>query len=126
MLHLAADRDQLVSTTDADAEQPRQRVHHQHGLRVLPLLAHPRDGVKCVVEEMRIDLRLQSLQLRLAQVDLLAAHGRHQFLNPVHHVLERHRQVLHLAHARHRLIAEVVRIPFKAPHRGNQILDWFR
>ena len=58
VLHLAADGDQFVALTDADAEQPRQRVDHHHGFRVLPLLAHPRNGIQRIVEEVGVDLRL--------------------------------------------------------------------
>ena len=58
VLHLAADGDQLVTLADADAEQPRQGVDHHHSLRVLPLLAHPGDGVQGIIKEMGVDLRL--------------------------------------------------------------------
>ena len=58
VLHLAADGDQLVALADADAEQPRQGVDHHHGLRVLPLLTHPGNGIQGIIQEVGVDLRL--------------------------------------------------------------------
>ena len=58
---------------------------------------------------MRVDLRLKRLQLGLAQIDLLAAHRDHELLDLSDHVAEGGREVLHLAHARDRLIGEIVR-----------------
>ena len=58
VLHLAADGDQLVPLADADTEQPRQGVDHHHGFRVLPLLAHPGNGIQGIIQEVGVDLRL--------------------------------------------------------------------
>ena len=89
MLQLAADGDKLVAAADADAEQPRQRIDHLDGLGISPLLAHPCDGVKRIIEEVRVDLRLQGAQLRLAQVDLLGTHLLHEALDLHDHLPER-------------------------------------
>ena len=86
VLHLVADGDELMALADADAEQLRQRVYHHDRFLVLPPLAHPRNGVERVVEEMRVDLRLQGSELRFAEVHLFGAHGRHQLLDFPHHV----------------------------------------
>ena len=48
-----------MSAADADAEQPRQGMHHLDGVSVFAALAHPGDGIQRIVEKMRVDLRLQ-------------------------------------------------------------------
>ena len=123
VLHLAADGDELMTLADADAEQLRQRVYHHDRFLVLPPLAHPRNGVERVVEEMRVDLRLQGSELRFAEVHLFGAHGRHQLLDLPHHVRKRGRQILHLAHAGDWLIDKIVRIFLKLRHRRNQVMN---
>ena len=59
------------------------------GLGISPLLAHPRNGVERIIEKVRVDLRLQGAQLRLAQVDLLGTHLLHEALDLHDHLPER-------------------------------------
>ena len=89
MFDLLGDWNQLMPLTDADAEQPRQRVDHLYCVGVAPLLAHPRNRVQRVVQEVRIDLCLQRFQLGFAQIDLFLAHRGHQLLDAPHHMLKR-------------------------------------
>ena len=69
---------------------------------------------------MRVYLRLQGLELRLAEVDLLLAHGGHQLLYAQHHVLEGVRELLHLARAADGAVGEVVGVGLEALHGRGQ------
>ena len=120
VLDLLGDGDELVAAADADAEQPCQGVHHIHRVGVPPPLAHPGDGVQGIIQKMGVDLGLEGLQLSLAQVDLLLAHGGHELLNPQHHVPEGLGELPDLPGAPHRAVGKVVGVPLKALHGGGQ------
>ena len=123
VLQLLFDRDQLMPAADADAEQPRQCMDHLDGIGVFAALTHPGDGIQRIVEKMRVDLRLQRLELCLAQDDFLLAHGGHQSLDTPDHVAEGIRKVLHLPRAAHRAKDKVVGILLKCLHCVLQLLE---
>ena len=72
---------------------------------------------------MWVNLRLQGLELGLAQINLLLAHGGHQLLDAPHHMAERVRQVLHLPRAAHGVERKVIGILLKRLHCVLQLLE---
>ena len=123
VLQLLFDRDQLMPAADADAEQPRQCMDHLDGIGVFAALTHPGDGIQRIVEKMRVDLRLQRLELGLAQDDFLLADGGHKLLDAAYHVAEGVREVLHLPRAAHGLKGEVVGVLLKLLHGCFELLQ---
>ena len=98
-------------------------MDHLHSVSIFAALAHPCDGIQRIVEEMRVDLCLQRLQLGLAQDDLLLAHGGHQPLDTSDHVAEGIRKILHLPRAAHRAKDKVVCVLLKRLHCVLQLLE---
>ena len=118
VLDLLGDGDELVAAADADAEQPRQCMDHLDSIGVFAALTHPGDGIQRIVEKMRVDLRLQRLELCLAQDNFLLADGGHKLLDAAYHVAEGVREVLHLPRAAHGLKGEVVGVLLRAAATG--------
>ena len=122
MLQFAADGNQLVAAADTDTEQAGKRIDHLDSLGILSLLAHPGDGVQRVIQKMRIDLCLQSTELRFPQIDFFLADRFHQLLNLEHEVTERTGKVTDFPYSYlRRLIVEPVGVLFKLFHGVFQI-----
>ena len=120
MLDLLGDGDKLVPPADTDAEQPGQRMNHFDRIRVASLLTHPRNGIQGIIEEMGVDLSLERLQLRFAQIDFFLTHSRHQPLDAQDHVSKGIRQLPHLLRPSYRVVGKVVGISLKVLHSGGQ------
>ena len=109
-----------MAFADADAEQLRQSVYHIDGIGVAALFAHPGDRVQGVIEEMRVDLRLQRFQLSFAKVYLFFPDGVHQLLDPHDHVPKGTGKLLHFPGPSHRMVGKVVSAGFKVLHGRSQ------
>ena len=69
---------------------------------------------------MGVDLGLEGLQLRLAQIHFLFPHRGHQLLDAQDHVLKGVGQLLHLTSAAYRAVGKVVGVGLKALHGVGQ------
>ena len=67
MLLLLTERDPVGTGRQTDPEKVAQGACQPDDFFRLPGFGFPHDGIKCIVEEMRIDLGLQGAQLRLPQ-----------------------------------------------------------
>src|SRR5512137_218295 len=65
MIDFVLNRGDVAALADTQSKKPGQRRSHYNRVFALPAFYHPNDRVERVVEEMRIDLGLQSLQLVL-------------------------------------------------------------
>ena len=71
MLKLVPDRDHCPPFGKADAEQLCKLGYHKCRLVVSLPFYHPCDRLQRIIEEMRIDLALQRVQLALSSLCLL-------------------------------------------------------
>lgn len=76
-----------------------ERGDHLNGLLLPPGLGHPDDGIQRIVEEVRVDLRLQHLEFAAALLALLLDDVVHQMVHGGHHRAHRMAQALHLVAA---------------------------
>ena len=88
LLQLLADGDFAAPAADGQPEQPGQRGDHQDRLPPAPALLHPDDGIQRVIKEMRVDLRLEGVELVQALGFLLLHNLIHQRADAPQHAVE--------------------------------------
>ena len=101
MLQLLRKRNDVLSTAQADTEEARELRHHEDRFLVVLALDHPDDGIQGVVEEVRIDLRLERIHLRLSLLLLLDDDVLHQLIDPGHRTAKGPAEMLYLLGAAH-------------------------
>ena len=62
---LLPDAHHITRIADGIAQDICQRPHHIADLKIIVLQRLPVDGIQCIIQKMRIDLGLHSLQLRV-------------------------------------------------------------
>ena len=83
MLKFIFNWDKFMPAAYAYAKQFCKSTDHFHRVFVLSLLTHPLNGIKRIVQKMRIDLRLKRLKLGLAQLGFLRANTFHKLFYTV-------------------------------------------
>ena len=101
MLDLVPDGNDVAALAERDPEKPGQRRQHDHSLLCPAVLRHPHHAVQGVVQEVRIDLGLQHIQLAAALFLLLTENILHQVPHGGDHGLHGMAQMLHLIGAVH-------------------------
>ena len=97
VLNLLAQGDDILAVGEEGAEIGRETRDHLNGLVILPGFDQPDNRVQGVVEEMRVDLRLNQSQLHAAQPDLFLAVQLHLIIQTGDHLLQTGAERLKLA-----------------------------
>ena len=88
VLQFIPHRDHRTPFGQTDTKQFRQLRDHVGSLVVSLSLDHPDDGIQRIVEEMRIDLALQRIQLAFSPLILLHNNLFHQSVDPLIRLLD--------------------------------------
>ena len=119
---LGLERVGVRPVADRRTQECGQRARHLHDLLAAPGVAHPDDGIERIIEEMRLDLRLQRLPFALALLLLAAQPFVHQFGSFGDHVVKAVGQLAKLRAGGY-LAAHVQIAVLHAPHRLRQPAD---
>ena len=88
VLDFFSQRNNVFSLTQRDTEKLRQQRYHFSSTFIFSALNHPNDGIQCVVQKMRRNLRLQQLALHVALFLFVCNYLMHQSLNALCHAVE--------------------------------------
>ena len=124
MLRFLRHKDQLFPAGNSHAEQFCKSRRHFRGFVRFSHFAHPHNGIKRIVQKVRIDLISQNFQMTFMQLALLCFHLSQQILHHFHVHAERFRKSADFFNRTFfGLIPIAVNIFFKRRHFLRQIFN---
>ena len=104
MFQLLADGDEFAAVAEAQAIEAAELHHDVADLFQIAAFGGPEDQIQCVIEKMRIDLRLQDLYLAVFEVFAKIVLLLHQVPDPPDHDVEAVLQLTDLIGAVHNTV----------------------